>query len=62
MWSEFGMCAIRVPEECPQEVVDLYLRCISSAPTKRPEAAGIVDYITKLPRPPGMGRFGLKLG
>ena len=49
-------CARSVPAECPQEVVDLYLRCLSSAPAERPSAADIVDMLQRVGRPPGKGK------
>ena len=35
----------RVPEECPQAIVDLYLACISLQPGKRPNAAEVMQAI-----------------
>ena len=54
------MLACRVPKECPQEVADLYLRCLSSTPALRPEAAEVVDLLMHLLKSPGKGRPGLK--
>ena len=45
-----------VPEECPQEVLDLYLCCLSTAPAERPQAAKIVDFLLRLARPPSKGK------
>lgn len=49
-------CACSVPEECPQEVVELYLRCLSSTPAERPRAADIVDILLRLARPLGKSK------
>ena len=35
-------CVCRVPEECPQSILELYLACISSDPRKRPTAMEIM--------------------
>ncbi len=42
--NEFGVQA-RVPEECPQEVADLMLRCLDPDAAKRPTAKELVDRL-----------------
>lgn len=37
-----------VPDECPQEAVDLYRRCISTSPQARPTASELVQRLEQL--------------
>lgn len=47
--------ALCVPEECPQEVADLFLECIDEEPASRPTAKELVQRLTELQR---LGRRG----
>ena len=38
------MC--RVPEECPEEIVQLYTACLSEVPSQRPKVADLVKVIS----------------
>lgn len=40
----------RVPEECPQGVVDLYLSCLATNPKARPKAEEVMESIAGLLR------------
>jgi hypothetical protein len=44
---------LRVPEDCPQEVADLYEHCIAEGPADRPSARELVERLTPLVVPPG---------
>ena len=36
----------RVPEECPEQIAQLYVACLSEEPGQRPKAADLVKIIT----------------
>ena len=42
---------LRVPEECPVAVLNLYLQCLSSEPEKRPTAADIMEWLSTYSAP-----------
>ena len=42
------MCGCSVPEECPQEAVDLYRRCIITSAQARPTASELVQRLEQL--------------
>jgi serine/threonine protein kinase len=42
------MRALRVPEECPPEVAELYRRCVEEEPQARPTAAEVVQALDAL--------------
>ena len=42
-WAVF-VC--RVPAECPAEIVQLYINCLSELPSQRPKAAELVRVIS----------------
>lgn len=44
---------LRVPEDCPAEVADLYERCTAEDPAQRPTAREVVEQLTRLVVPPG---------
>ncbi|GAB4822983.1 hypothetical protein N2152v2_010029 [Parachlorella kessleri] len=48
---------LRVPEDCPQEVMDLCVACTASDPEARPSAREIVEQLSSLTgASPGLGR------
>lgn len=52
---------LRAPEDCPQEVVDLYQACTAAAPEDRPSTREIVDALLalgqqKAPAPPASAK------
>ncbi len=53
---------LRVPEECPQEVADLFEECTRPDPAGRPTAGDLVRRLTALGSPPpphGVGMAGV---
>ena len=40
-------CLCRVPEECPQGIVVLYLSCLQTDPMLRPSAEALLESIEK---------------
>lgn len=46
---------LAAPEDCPQAVVDLYLRCTAEDPLERPTAIEIVELLSALPHEPPPG-------
>ena len=41
----------RVPEECPQEVLDLYMACMAHNPARRPTAEQVTKTLLALVTP-----------
>jgi hypothetical protein len=37
---------LRVPQDCPQEIADLYLQCTVADPAARPTAREVVERLT----------------
>ena len=57
--SSWGLMLCRVPEEAPQDIVDLMERCMQMDPEVRPDAAECIEVISKHLRLPqnGSGKF-----